>query len=72
MMERVVLYLVPRLLHHQHFATIDRLRMMSATSQSPEESDDEPSVSDADGEGNLIALFVLDDIPVEVSPTSSL
>lgn len=66
------MFLVERYLRRHAFATTDRLRVMSATPQSPEESEDEPSVRDADGEGNLIALFVLDDIPVEVRLTGSL
>jgi hypothetical protein len=44
---------------------------MSTRSHSPEseESEKEVSVWDDDGAGNLMALFVLDDIPAAVSPT---
>jgi hypothetical protein len=44
---------------------------MSTKSRSPEseesEEEREPEVWDEDGYGKLIALFILDDIPVEVS-----
>ena len=41
------------------------------SSQPPEaeESEQEVDVWDDDGDGNLIALFVLDEIPVAVNPT---
>lgn len=49
---------------------------MSTTSRSPEpeesEEEREPDVWDDDGEGDLIALFVLDEVPVAASLTSTL
>jgi hypothetical protein len=48
---------------------------MLTESRSPEsdesEEEREPEVWDDDGYGNLIALFILDEIPVEVSLRTS-
>jgi hypothetical protein len=49
----------------------NHLPAMSTKSRSPEseesEEEREPEVWDEDGYGKLIAVFILDDIPVEVS-----
>jgi hypothetical protein len=45
---------------------------MLSRSPKSEESEEEVDVWDDDGAGNLMALFVLDEIPVAVSPMSTL
>lgn len=43
--------------------------LVSPQPHEAEESEQEVDVWDDDGDGNLIALFVLDEIPVTVSST---